>query len=217
MLYKICNLYIILWCKKKRNTVWAKYTQWLPVITKRNLNEKSALVFGCQIVMSRNCSKWCRWGEIGKTNCVFMLNVTSFICKCHWSEAKKIRSYFRIPELSELWYQLVIFSGIEIMVACWPHPTDGIAIDKPDFVFTSNVLSVIRIHNWWVTKNTKSCFHIPELSPSPHNRRLGDKLAGKVWKTRNRQACVFFRFAVLIVGRGCQGWTPCLFFCQTSS
>ena len=144
--------------------------------------------------------KW--WDEVGKTNCVFMLNVTSFICKCHWSEAKKIRSYFRIPELYELWYQLVIFSGIEIMVACWPHPTDGIAvggwkltqsdsrldeIGKTNCVFTSNVLSVIRKRNWWVAKNIRTCFHIPELSPRPHIRRLGDKLAGKVGKTRYRQ------------------------------
>ena len=86
--------------------------------------------------------KW--WDEIGKTNCVFMLNVTSFICKCHWSDAKKIRSYFRIPELSELWDQLVIFSLIKIMLACWPYPTDGIAIGKTGCGFTSNVLSVIR-------------------------------------------------------------------------
>ena len=64
-------------------------------------------------------------------------------------------------------------------------------IGKRNCVFKSNVLSVIRKRNWWVAKNIKSCFHIHELSLSPHNRRLGDKLAGKVWKTRNRQACAF--------------------------
>ena len=85
-----------------------------------------------------------RWDEIGKIKCVFISLIGG----------KKIRSYFRMPELSELWDQLVI------------------------------------------------------LSPSPHNRRLGDKLAGKVGRTRNRQACVFFWFAESIIGRGCQGWTP---------
>ena len=86
--------------------------------------------------------------------------------------------------------------------------TNGVAIGKTSFAFTSNVSSVIRKCNRRVAKNIKSCFHIPELSPSPHIRRIGDKLAGQVGKTRYRQACAFFRFAVLIIGCGCQGWTP---------
>ena len=79
-------------CQCQCQCQWSRKKIWM----------KNLLVFGCQIVMSRNCPK-VMMDEIGKTNCVFKSNVTSHICKCHWSEAKKMGSYFRIPELSELW------------------------------------------------------------------------------------------------------------------
>ena len=146
------------------------------MITKRNLNEKSACVWLSNCYVQKLSQSDTRWDEIGKTKCVFISLIGG----------KKIRSYFRIPELSELWDQLVIFSGIKIVVACWPHPTDGIAVDgcfplvcgpnpssfcyvlklthsdsrldeivKTNFVFTSIVLSVIRKRNWWVAKKHK--------------------------------------------------------------